>query len=847
MIGQEITAIKDPLYLDEVVITDVQDNTKLNSPNSLTTISDLDKRALDNSATAVAAVPGMFVDASLGDVFSRVFSRGVSLSAEDDIGWYYTSLQEDGLPIVAVQYQQFTPDMFVKPNIGLKRIEVLKGGKSGIIAPNAPGGIINFVSNDAGNSFKAEDIIGFGLHANGKPVLSLQGYANGPIKSSGWFWGYDYSYRYDRGARDIDYKWNDGGSIKARISKRFDKGIFKFGVKYLNDQVNRHIGLAAINWDDPVPAFGHDFNTTSLLPVAFEGGYTDPRDISETLEFNPSNGIQAKELAFNTGVDIQLGSWRLIERLKYSSKNIDWQTAIGGQPLALDNFITYFVSGDMFPAGLVEFSDPSTGQVRALVNNTEAFNVFQGLPPGFEYLSGSLPNDAVMGIASWRKDDSIDELMSDLRLSRKFEKVDLVIGSFYSHSSVSVFTNASFLYNTYEPRPMPLSVRIVNPGDTPRQLSDQNGMSNYGGLFYEHANIDASQFSLYTDLQLELSNKLSGSVGLRYERVGHKGQKDRSAPLQMFGGLDNDPLTSYDNGLLVPTGTDDIDFSYDYLSYSMAANLNISEYAASYARFTAAHKSPELSYYINNFANVPVESAGTVQDIDQFELGFKYFTRETSLTVTGFLSRLSNVPFSDFVFDADNNTIFYTPTQFNKSQSIGLELESNQLITEELGIHLSSTIQRSTLKEFTLYSANETIDVSDDLTLDFSENRAPHNPDFISRVSVFYQSKNILAELIHRYVGGRFANAENSFWLDGFGAFDFDITYDINEKMHVGLHGSNIFNSSGLMNFFGPNEFGSNSNQATKEYISNNPNGSFVVFPILPRTIELTFGVRINK
>ena len=44
------------------------------------------------------------------------------------------------------------------------------------------------------------------------------------------------------------------------------------------------------------------------------------------------------------------------------------------------------------------------------------------------------------------------------------------------------------------------------------------------------------------------------------------------------------------------------------------------------------------------------------------------------------------------------------------------------------------------------------------------------------------------------------------------------------------------------MNFFGPNEFGSNSNAATADFINQNPNASFVVFPISPRSIFLKVG-----
>ena len=56
------------------------------------------------------------------------------------------------------------------------------------------------------------------------------------------------------------------------------------------------------------------------------------------------------------------------------------------------------------------------------------------------------------------------------------------------------------------------------------------------------------------------------------------------------------------------------------------------------------------------------------------------------------------------------------------------------------------------------------------------------------------------------------------------------------------LIANNLFNSTGLLNFFGPNEFGSNANAATADFIDQNPNASFVVFPISPRSIFFKVG-----
>ena len=845
--GQLDSFANDPLYLQEVVITDFQTTRKIESPNSITTLGDLSSQYISGVGNLLSSVPGVFVDQSLGEVFSRTYSRGISLSAEDDIGWYYTSLQEDGLPVTAVQFQHFTPDFFVRPSIGHAKLEVLKGGKSGILAPNAPGGVVNFEFQNHGSSYRGHDVLTGGIHANGQPIFRLDGYANGPIGQEGWSWGYDYVWRIDKGARDVDYTWHNGGVVNLKLMKKWSRGVWSIRGKYLNDKVNRHIGLAAVNWQDPVPAFNQDFNTTSLLPAGFEGSYQDPRNASNSIEYDPANGIRTKDFSIQSNFDIGAGDWIISNKTKYSDKSIDWQSAIGGQPLGLENFLTYFISGDQFPAGLVNIEQVSTGQRLALVNNVEAFGVFQGLPPGFEYLEGGLPNDAVMGTGAWKKDDNIEELMSEVRVSRQIGNSSLTFGSFYARSSVDIFTNASFIYSTYEPNPQLIRLSIENPGDPVRYLSDDNGLSNYGALFYEGADIDVNQFSFFIDSKISLSQKTNAEVGLRHETIGHDGDKDRYRPLDVFGGLDGDPQTSYDNGLLSASNVDPIDFSYDYLSYSAAISHMVSDVASAYIRYSRAHKAPELNYYINNFANVDINQPGTVQNIYQVEGGFKYFGQATNVIATGFYSRLTNVPYSEFVFDGDANSIFYTPTQFNSSKTIGLELEWNQRLNDLLAIDVNATFQNAEVDDFVLYDAAGTVETNDDQTINFSGNDLPHNPSVIFGSTLTLNKDKFQGTASWSYMGSRKGNFENSFTMGAFSVFNATLNFELTDRAHVGLNIQNIFNSSGIINFFGPNEFGSSANQATAEFISNNPNASFVVFPILPRTFALSFGYRVQK
>ena len=179
IIGQQDTAKFDPLLLKEVVISDYTADIKLKVPMSLSSIDRPADRHLQGVASSLAQIPGLFSDASTGEVFSRVYARGISLSAEYDIGWYYMSLQEDGMPVTAVQYNQFSPDFFLRPDVSHKRMEVIKGGKSSILAPSGPGGIVNFISHPTPfGKYQTHDRLTAGVYANGRPYLRAVSYTH---------------------------------------------------------------------------------------------------------------------------------------------------------------------------------------------------------------------------------------------------------------------------------------------------------------------------------------------------------------------------------------------------------------------------------------------------------------------------------------------------------------------------------------------------------------------------------------------------------------------------------------------------------------------------------------------
>ncbi len=827
----------DLLNLQTVVVTGTFDpRVQLESSTS---VSLLDSRSIQQNypqgtASLLQNIPGTFTDASAGEVYTKVYTRGISASAEDDLGWYYVSLQEDGLPVSLVQHSYYSPDLFHRVDLSTQKVEALRGGSASITALNAPGGIYNFISKGIRNDFGGDVQLTNGFQGEGNSLYKIDANIGGAIGND-WFFNVGGHYRHDDGARNTEFPFSKGGQFKFNIIKKYANGYLKLYGKVLNDKTNRYTGVAAVNWNNPTPAFGQDFGATSLLMPSFNATIPDGRSLAQgaTNSFDPSQGVHAKDLAFGFNLFQDLGNnWFLKNNMKLSTKDANWQTSISNAFVSLNNPLAYFISGASFPIGQVVFRDAQSGTELARLNNA---GILAGQP--IQYLSnGTLPNDAIMGTSAWYKENKADEWMNQFTLQKKLENHDVTTGFALGLSDTSLFTQGSFAFVTYEPNPRLLQVTLENPGAPVVELSDSNGISNYGGLFFVNSEAKVSQLAIFVNDRWKVSDNVHLDLGLRYETIKHKGSKDRFAPFTQNGGLDGNDNTAYDNGILAPTGEkDNFNYNYNYLSFSGGINYKVDNNRALFARFSQGNKAPELNYYFNNFSNVPINQKGAIQKINQAEIGIKHNLKNFSFTSTVFWSQLKDIGIANFEFDSSDNSIFYTPIQFNTSRTIGLEWESVYSPVQNLTFRFNGIIQNPKATKWKVYDAAGSVDTSDDSITDYSGKILPFNPKLMFNLSNAYQKDKISAYIKWQFMGKRYGNVSNGFKLPAYSIFNLGAGYQITKQLSADLLITNLFNSEGLANFFGANSFGANANGATPDFIAANPDASFVVFPVLRR------------
>jgi outer membrane receptor protein involved in Fe transport len=179
--------------------------------------------------------------------------------------------------------------------------------------------------------------------------------------------------------------------------------------------------------------------------------------------------------------------------------------------------------------------------------------------------------------------------------------------------------------------------------------------------------------------------------------------------------------------------------------------------------------------------------------------------------------------------------VFYAPVQFNDSRTIGIEWESAYKPLSYLTFNFNATLQNAKATKWTVYDAAGSVDTADDTILDYSGNKLSFNPNVMFNLGVDYHEDKWSGFFRWQFMGAREGNIANAFQLPSYSIFNAGCGFEFSQNLSANLVVTNLFNSEGLANFFGPNSFGASANDATSEFIQSNPNASFVVVPVLPR------------
>ncbi|RYY19380.1 MAG: hypothetical protein EOO36_05900, partial [Cytophagaceae bacterium] len=848
-----VTLAPDATSLGDVVVTGVFDERKKVSASvSITTLDSkqIERQAPTSGVDLLKNVPGIFVNSSVGEVRTSVSTRGIANRASyfDDLsGLYYVSLQEDGLPVSSIYFGNYTPDLFYRADATLKRLEAVRGGTASITGANAPGGIFNYLSKTGGSTFGGEIRAKVGLEGNGRnPYYRTDVSLGGPLGASGWAYNVGGFYRYSQGARYPGYALNNGGQLKLNVEKRYDKGSITFYGKLLDDRNGTTSNLIGRDFSNPQLVDGLRNSTSFALPG--NAGFHTTLPDGTTLDFDPKSQNHAREFA--AGLNWQhafSNAFSLSNNAKFSAKDLTINVSQGTSPVQLTDLIPNALAGTL-GIGTITYRDNQTKQTLATVQATLGQ---QG--PGWAVLSNNLPGQDILqnGLlyqAAYVANPKIKEFMDQLVLSYKTEKMTFNLGSYVSISDVARFSQsaAGLGFTTLEDRPRMLDISYVNQlaGGITQQISSPEGyFKSGGGIGVTSFAFNKKTFAPFFAHTWRFNDKLTLDYGVRLEHTVSRGTNTiRTANDGKDGGLDGNPLTTYDNGYYrdpVPIG---YQFTTNTFSYSAALNYLLTPTQSVYGRYSEGRKAPEFNQY--QVIDAPEKVALTdpaVQQIRQIEVGYKLVQGKVDVAVTPFYSRLSNIIQTLFAQD-NTGTLYNLQPYFNSIETLGVELEANATLSQHLSFRGVATFQRGKFLQFRSATAGPTNSKDDDSFVDYSGNYADNTPRVLLNFTPTYAAGKFYTFLSYQYTGDRYANAPNAFILTGFSLFNLGAGYTVGQHLDLTLNVNNLLNSNGVLNWGAPGGFPNTFNLSdfTKASREANPNALFPIGTIQPRAYFLT-------
>lgn len=851
---------QDDSSLDEVVVTGVFDKrTRMESSVAISTLNtkQIDRLALVSAADLLKNIPGVFVNSSLGEIRNTVYSRGVSVGSNDGAsGYYYVSMQEDGLPVTNATFSNYGPDFYLRPDATLGKLEAVRGGTASILGNNAPGGIFNYVSKTGGSTFSAEARAKYGLEGNGKnPFYRMDLNFGGPLsKDKSVSYNIGGFLRQSDGARYPGYPMNNGGQLKANIVKKTKNGSIKLYAKYLNDKNAWFEFLPTLNFDSPTLPAGVDQSNSVLIPGVKAN--VKINQTNEEINYDSRDKIHSKDLSIGLNFDHNFGNgWTVDNKIRYSAKNSTWNTTAVAYPFAVDGIIWYALTNTIARFGNYSIKDLASGT--ELSNVTQAPNIINGNFAGFNFNvnKGNLPGAAIQKNSVlfnplFYQNNNMNELIDQFTLTKRLDKMSFTAGLFYASSVLDrkASTDIGTMYTQLtSPRPTPTLISVTGFDGKTAQITNADGVVGGSGKSAAVNLINATQnnLALFFGHNWTITDKLNFDWGIRYEKVSIKGtnQIASSSPSSKVGGTDGNELTLYDNSEAKISGTYDYNKSLPTFSFSGGLNYKFTENMAIYGRYSQGRKAPDLDIYvgINTVAGLKFLNP-IAQNTQQVEVGFKAKTGNLNLFVTPFYSILSNVATSALGQEtADLATTYTTPVLYNKFTTKGLEVEGVYNFTKNFNMRAIATFQNSTAVDYSIYDVGQN-GASDDKIVSYSGNETDNNARTMLRLSPTYTSNKFFASADWSYMGKRAANVPNAFYLPAFSQTNLNLGYNINSKLAFQANINNIFNQNGVMSWSAPGGFPAALNRQgfTKVNLDANKNAVYSTVSIPPRSFFLT-------
>jgi outer membrane receptor protein involved in Fe transport len=600
----------------------------LDSAISASTLDEVDLPKVGTSSVAgiIGNLPGIRAETSGIDGVSSLTVRGLPLAAD---GSKYLQIQEDGLPVLEFGDIHFgSTDMFLRADMGLSQVQVIRGGSASTFASNSPGGLINFISK-TGEEEGGAVMVTSGLDYD----LNRVDFDYGAPLGDGWRFHVGGFYREGEGPRDIGYDGFKGGQFKANLTRQLDHGYIRFYAKYLDDrQPNYGLFPLVASGSNSDPSFGSLPGTDGLRDTMLSNDtaiYNGVDQNNNPTTFDRRNGVHGVVKSVGAEGQYDINGWTISEKLRYSRISGEFNDDISLVTMPAATLMAAFAG----PGSRLSYATgPNAGQVIA---NPATLNG-----------NGQLQ----IGVYANMDLNSLDNVTNDLRASKVWNvgegKLTTTFGLYASSQDVDMYWSFANALEGYASGGQAVRYNLTTATNIP--VTD-NGMLAYGfataaALYTYHQRYDVNYQTLapYASANYQIGKLAVGaSIRLDHGDVSGNlygaslgGSRVGQATVDVNGnGSISLPETKVAVLPLTQPGT--VDYGYDYVSYSVGVNYRIAEPVSVFGRYSrggraAAERQLFSPTQFNSTTGQLVDSDTAYGEVQQAEAGVKF--RQEGLT-----------------------------------------------------------------------------------------------------------------------------------------------------------------------------------------------------------------------
>lgn len=763
------------------------------TPQSVSLINEeeLSKFTFSSQADVLRYIPGIKAEGGGGEVATNLQVRGLPSAGQ----FQFTPLLFDGSPVFSTfGLNSSAFDVYFRNDLGIERLEFVRGGVSNLFGPGSVAGVINYISKKGGDI--PESTVQIEIAEEGRIRNDFA--TSGPLSDKGLYYALSGFYRYDEGPIDTGLP-TEGFQIRGNIHKDFEdgSGSFTLHTQIIDDSVQFFLPFP-LDASSRERTPGNDGSDVDSVQTVFADG----------LSYPTANGTY--ESPIGDGVTTQ-GASIALEFEKELSDDIS--ISANAKYSSYEHEFNLFLDGD----GIVNVPETLSGylQARNLGDINNANFTFadsgQAVPT----------NDLLFANRLLDRNRPADDFSSEFNVTKSFEagsfSHDLTIGTFFSRTEAddeNVVSTYLAEFNN-QPRLVNLTVNDVDgsisgvPGT--EVTVSRNGVVG-PGVGFNNKTLSARKTALYIADQFE-NDKWIFDIGARWERIEGKIKQEGSELVT----ISDDPSlapnlqvnrTGNGNFLHAEVATSDVAVSAAAL-YRYSDNMNI------YGNLSRGYFFPEIRSVRFDSFNRPASYEAEI--IEQGEFGIKFFTDTFSGSAALFFANLSDRNNVDFVNDGQGGVEEVTITQ--STEATGIELVGSWRVSDNITIDGNLTYQDHEFKKF---EADPTV----------IGNELRRKPNLLINTGIRYDDGTYDVSLFHNFHGDNFANDSNTVELDSFNLLRLEAGYTWNfgksETIRTSLSVFNLSDSQGITE--GSPRQG-NSQTAGSEF--------FVGRPILPRRITL--------